>query len=371
MLYENRIALKYSTKDDDSMKKVLLLYNGSTTGHLSGGEYAYSKIRNLLEKSFDVKAITIDDITRDFMPAKIRRLSKRLAIPFMILVSYLLYKRYDLVITSWSPKIPYYGDIVYVQPFSQNASVFGNPDSNSRNTLEFLMRFPNKLIAGPSRRRHVFIANSYYTKERLENEMKLDSLVVYPPVPYHNIDLESRKEDTVISIGRVVPSKGFEALSHVGPKVRKAKFILMGSLGRNGREIVSSISDSFERAGIQQNFAYLGWISDNEKSSLLGTSKVIFHPSVEEPFGIAILEGMANGAIPIVHNSGGPREFVPREWLFNSYDEAAEKIEIALKAWTPEVGKSMQEISSHFTEPNFERDFGRVIELLLKRKKKF
>jgi len=43
----------------------------------------------------------------------------------------------------------------------------------------------------------------------------------------------------------------------------------------------------------------------------LVNSKVFLHPAPFESFGIAVADSMAAGAIPVVHDSGGSREFVP------------------------------------------------------------
>ncbi len=44
-----------------------------------------------------------------------------------------------------------------------------------------------------------------------------------------------------------------------------------------------------------------------------------------EHFGISIVEAMALGCLPIVHDSGGMREFVPAQYRYTSIEQAAEK----------------------------------------------
>jgi glycosyltransferase involved in cell wall biosynthesis len=45
-----------------------------------------------------------------------------------------------------------------------------------------------------------------------------------------------------------------------------------------------------------------------------------------EHFGMAVLEAMAAGLIPVVPNEGGVIEFVPQEYRFNTIEQAAEII---------------------------------------------
>jgi glycosyltransferase involved in cell wall biosynthesis len=47
---------------------------------------------------------------------------------------------------------------------------------------------------------------------------------------------------------------------------------------------------------------------------------------IGEHFGMAVLEAMAAGLIPVVPNEGGITEFVPQEYQFNTIEQAAEII---------------------------------------------
>jgi glycosyltransferase involved in cell wall biosynthesis len=59
---------------------------------------------------------------------------------------------------------------------------------------------------------------------------------------------------------------------------------------------------------------------------LMKKSKVYFHPFSGEPFGIAIVEAMASGLIPIVPTIGGSSEFVPSEYQYHTIQQAADMI---------------------------------------------
>jgi glycosyltransferase involved in cell wall biosynthesis len=45
-------------------------------------------------------------------------------------------------------------------------------------------------------------------------------------------------------------------------------------------------------------------------TELLGSAKVYVHSAQNEHFGITIVESMAAGCVPVVNDSGGPREIV-------------------------------------------------------------
>jgi glycosyltransferase involved in cell wall biosynthesis len=59
---------------------------------------------------------------------------------------------------------------------------------------------------------------------------------------------------------------------------------------------------------------------------LMKRSKVYFHSLAGEPFGIAIVEAMASGLVPIVPTIGGSSEFVPSEYQYHTIQQAADMI---------------------------------------------
>ena len=75
---------------------------------------------------------------------------------------------------------------------------------------------------------------------------------------------------------------------------------------------------------LEKNVVIYGWIDDiakwwEDKNYLLSTS-------IHESFGYNIAEAMARGIKPIIHNFDGAEELYEKEFLFNSIDEAVEKI---------------------------------------------
>lgn len=191
--------------------KVLIIYNGSTKGHLSGGEYAHKNIRETLKESFSVRELLLDNWVTRFKRSRLKPVMKAIGLPVSVIASYFLYRRFDLVITSWTPKLPFYGDLSYLQPFADVENVFGNPDSDASgiNILgDNLWYLPNRILTGPSLRRHYFGVNSKFANQKLKEQYQIDSVVIYPPAPSGPADNSYEKEDLVLSLGRIVPSKG-------------------------------------------------------------------------------------------------------------------------------------------------------------------
>jgi glycosyltransferase involved in cell wall biosynthesis len=189
-----------------------------------------------------------------------------------------------------------------------------------------------------------------------------DSTVVYPPVPTSLYNVESAcKRNLVLSVGRVDPEKRFDLIGSIGTKIPEAKFVLVGGAGPTGRRIVEGIRERFRRAGLADNFAYLGRVAEPEKRELLLKAKVLLHPAPYESFSITIVEAMAAGAIPIAHNSGGTPEVVKEDNLFTTSEEAVERIKNALSIGS-DAAKENRDIASRFSEERFEKELLAVVD---------
>ena len=84
--------------------------------------------------------------------------------------------------------------------------------------------------------------------------------------------------------------------------------------------------------GLGERVHFHGWIDNmpkwyQDKTILLSTS-------VHEGHSYCIIEAMAKGIIPVVHNFYGAKEQYPPEILFNSVTQAVDRIEVAGKADT-------------------------------------
>jgi len=83
-----------------------------------------------------------------------------------------------------------------------------------------------------------------------------------------------------------------------------------------------------------------------------------------EHFGISTVEAIAQGCIPIVHNSGGQKEIVPfRELRFDDKIEAVEIIRSLRKKDNSEMRSKLQENIKKFSEKNYKQNILGLIKL--------
>jgi glycosyltransferase involved in cell wall biosynthesis len=106
-----------------------------------------------------------------------------------------------------------------------------------------------------------------------------------------------------------------------------ARYLCVGALSE--RKNVVRLADAFERVDGTLTFAgdgplrsrlerrervrLLGRVAHDEVPSLLADAHVLCQPSVLEPLGQSLLEGMAVGRPVVATRIGGPPEFVPPE----------------------------------------------------------
>ncbi len=75
---------------------------------------------------------------------------------------------------------------------------------------------------------------------------------------------------------------------------------------------------------LKEHFIFDGWIEDTDE--WLEDKDIFLSTSIHEGYGVAIMEAMAKGLKPVIHNFYIAREFYPREYIFNTVDEAVKKI---------------------------------------------
>jgi alpha-1,2-mannosyltransferase len=136
---------------------------------------------------------------------------------------------------------------------------------------------------------------------------------------YHN------RDDIVIVISRIAAHKEIENA------IKLAKILKDKNIGK-GMIIIGNLYNYFEyHAYLKQMIIELGLTdfvtfeinaSLDKLLALMRKSKICFSPR-PEPFGMAILEAMAAGLIPIVPSTSGSTEFVPGQFHYSTLEEAA------------------------------------------------
>ena len=335
-----------------------VLFPALSKRRITGARYAEGLMLRALRRRFHVDAVYFEDSPLARMP-----LPREVSFLFFGYYPYLVRERYDLIITSDSYV---YADIVYVQPPAGNSITIPVKDNmllGNGNMARLAMRLLEHPLDEIMRKHAFFIANSQYTRELIRRCLGRESELLYPPVPVHLYRPKpDGRKNLVVTISSLNPRKNLEVIPDLCEMVPEAHFILIGFYMPQYDYIIREIERRLAEKGLKDKFTYLPSASPLEKNAVLERAKVLFHPTICEPFGISLAEGMAAGAIPIDHNSGGPREFVPEEWRYNSFEEAAEKIREALKSWNLKEAERLSAKAQQFSEEKFEQRCLSIIE---------
>ena len=187
-------------------------------------------------------------------------------------------------------------------------------------------------------RNSTVITNSEFSRRAIINALGLhDIYILSPPIDietFRNIALMTNgyKEtnDIILVISRIAPHKKIENA------IKLAKILKDNNIGK-GMKIVGNLYYYFfdYYSELKQMVLDLG-LTDyvtfeinarlDKLISIIRESRVYFHPMVGEHFGMAVLEAMAAGLIPVVPNEGGIIEFVPKKYQYQSIEHAAEII---------------------------------------------
>ena len=165
------------------------------------------------------------------------------------------------------------------------------------------------------------ICNSNFTKEVIDQEYGVESVVIYPPVDVVHIK-PKRKENIILSVGRfssLMQSKKQDELVKLfkGIDLDDWRLVLAGGIEIGADEFVQKVEKLAQGANIEiiksPDFGQLREIYGKAKifwsASGYGEDEKK-NPGKVEHFGITVVEAMAAWVVPLVFNSGGHKETI-------------------------------------------------------------
>lgn len=156
------------------------------------------------------------------------------------------------------------------------------------------------------------ICNSIFTRDALldyyRNRLSCQDIeVVYPFCSGPLTPKRVRREPAIATLGRFCPAKGQKEQIRLAASLDGIEMWIMGyadSRASYFREYLRDADHSSVKIHTLVNASY------SHVMQRLQRCRYFLHTSVNEPFGITSVEAIANGAIPIVHDSGGQIETV-------------------------------------------------------------
>lgn len=256
---------------------------------------------------------------------------------------------------------------------------------SKNNILHFQVPFRN--VGGRSFRNQLklkkinhVVCNSRFTKEFVDQEYNVKSLVIYPPVNTNEFKI-AKKEKIILSVGRfsqLLQAKRQDVLITVFKKMvdgglKDWKLVLAGGTDVGGSEYLQKLKEE----AVSYPIELLDSPDFTTLQRLYGRAKIFWYAAgfgideVKEPekvehFGITPVEAMAAGCIPVVMAKGGLKEVIdPGKNGFYWQDEK-ELIQITLDliknpgSFT-ELADNMIKSSQQFSRKRFAERFNEII----------
>lgn len=224
----------------------------------------------------------------------------------------------------------------------------------------------------------LILTNSKFSREAIKKFVGRDAIVVHPPVQlgdYLSLP-DNNKEELVISIGRFTPEKRYEDVIRIAARVKSVKFAIIGSAsGKIGPSYLAKLIRLAKELKAN-NVKFYPNVPYRVKLELLRRAKIYLHCMRNEHFGIAIVEGMASGCVPVVHRSGGPWTDILDEkqgaygFSYRTVEEAVQILEdlIADDSLRREVANKARERSEMFSDTSFKLKMLAIVEQVLRRR---
>ncbi len=183
-------------------------------------------------------------------------------------------------------------------------------------TPEFRSRFTEQAQRA-AERSDLIITVSAFTADQVVNVLGVERSRIR--VIHHGVNApastparDAERENLILHTGAIQHRKNVirlvEAFEHTPPEW---KLVLAGSQGFGASEILSRIEQSPRRSSIE----LAGYVNSERLEELYRTARVLAFPSLDEGFGMPILDAMARGVPVLTSNRSATKEVAGRAAL--------------------------------------------------------
>jgi len=368
--------------------KACIVHN--TLNSVGGGErVCLTIIEALKELGYEVTLITVEptewarvkrilgtetivrpDREEPIMPFKVRAFGI-----YMRLLTFLkLSRRWDLIINTHGDVLPISSDIIYMH--YPTFALLEEAPINVKYSKSLFWRLyftPYEKIQERLAKRlkcRVLLTNSEYSADAIRRYIGADAIILYPPVDiddFLKVSSITDREDVVVLCGRFSPEKNYELVLDIAQMLPQIEFKIIGA--SSGR-ISKAYYEKLRRVAKEKKLRNVYFFRDAPRDlqlKIYSKAKIFLHTMMGEHFGIAIVEGMAAGLVPIVHRSGGAwNDILSRGkygFGFSSIEEVVETVEMLIKNYW-RYRNIVLERAKMFSKRRFKKRFKEIVEQL-------
>ncbi|MGA9150618.1 MAG: glycosyltransferase [Candidatus Nitrosopolaris sp.] len=238
---------------------------------------------------------------------------------------------------------------------------------------------------------NTILTNSTFSAKAIKQLYhNVDPIVLSPPVDidkFRNANLSCRsscdkKQNMVLVVSRFSADKEIENAITLANllkdrclrgKIQEIKMIIVGNYSELNYKYVQFLEKMILDYGLENYVKLVFGASFDRLLDLMRRSKVYFHPLAGEPFGIAIVEAMTSGLVPIVPTIGGSSEFVPSEYQYHTIQQAADMIANILGEINDDNALARSDrisnIVSKFSIQSYKKNLNNIVDYVIKTSK--
>jgi len=164
-------------------------------------------------------------------------------------------------------------------------------------------------------------------------------LIIYPPVDiefFSRVVNSDSRENRIVVLGRYNPDKNIELALEVAKVLKdtniKFEMSIVGNLSKAYYPYYNYLQKVVKKYELSDMVELKTNVDIHDLLHVFSKSKVLFHPTIGEPFGMCVAEAMSAGLVPVVPSFGGNTEFVPESLRYNNSKEAAKIITRSMNA---------------------------------------
>ncbi|MCC6041585.1 MAG: glycosyltransferase [Desulfurococcaceae archaeon] len=151
------------------------------------------------------------------------------------------------------------------------------------------------------------LVNSSWTAHAVYKVHGVIPDVLYPPVDveyFNTLASNPNREKAIVTISRFTPEKRLDVILDVARELPDYRFILVGSTGPGSERVIGELKVRIDELRLE-NVELKPNLPRDKLRELLGEAMFYLHPEFAEHFGIAVIEAMSAGVVPIVYRDGG------------------------------------------------------------------
>jgi glycosyltransferase involved in cell wall biosynthesis len=171
-------------------------------------------------------------------------------------------------------------------------------------------------------------------------------------------------------VSRFRSAKGLENIPRIAELTEKANFIIIGTVDEAAEQTLRQLTKKVEEAGLRNRIQIFTNRTFDFTVKKLLTAKVFLHTQPMEAFGMALVEAMAAGCVPVAPRNGGPwfdilgQEQGKYGYSYQSVEEAAGIIDMLMEddRLRLEISKRAAQRAHEFEISVFDRKILGIIE---------